>query len=108
MILPWSIFKPLICVVVGMPCSNFFWIRHLQFSETESDSCLCKGSEDGKHELALPAQGMNVLFFKENVDAQRFQLAHGFQQRDCIAGEALMLLVRIRSIFPARQSASNR
>ena len=46
------------------------------------------GSEDGEHEFALPAQGMNVLFFKENVDAERFQLAHGFQQRDRIAGEA--------------------
>ena len=29
-----------------------------------------------------------MLFFKEDIHAQRFQLPHRFQQRHCIAGEA--------------------
>ena len=44
-------------------------------------------SEDGQHQLAIPAHRVYVLFFKENVDPQRLQLAHGFQQRDRIAGK---------------------
>ena len=31
---------------------------------------------------------MNILFLEENVDPQRLQFAHGFQQRDRIPGKA--------------------
>ena len=45
-------------------------------------------SKDGQHQLAIPAHGVNILFLEENVDPQRLQLAHGFQQRDRIPGKA--------------------
>ena len=48
---------------------------------------LRKRSEDGKHQLAIPAHGVYVLFLEVNVHAQRFQLAHRFQQRNRISGK---------------------
>ena len=44
-------------------------------------------SEEGKHQLSVPAGGMHILFLEENVNPEAFQLAGGFQERDSIAGE---------------------
>ena len=46
---------------------------------------LRKRSEDGEHQLAIPAHGVNVLFLKVNVNAQRFQLTYRFEHGHGIA-----------------------
>ena len=48
---------------------------------------LCVGGQDGHHQLAVCAQGVNVLLFEVNIDAQELQFPDGFQQRDRIAGK---------------------
>ena len=48
---------------------------------------LRKRSEDGEHQLAVPAHGVDVLLLKINVNAQRLQLAHRFEHGHRVAGE---------------------
>ena len=63
--------------------------------------------KDGQHQLAVAAQGVDVLFLEVDVHAQCFQLAHRFQQRDRIARKAADALCKHHADLP-RQSASRR
>ena len=44
--------------------------------------------QDRQHQLTIGAFAVDVLFFKENVDAQRFELPDRFQQRNRVSGES--------------------
>ena len=49
---------------------------------------LCKRSEDGKHQLAIPAHGMNILFLKVYIDTQFFQFTHGIQESQGVTSKS--------------------
>ena len=49
---------------------------------------LRKRSEDGQHQLAVPAQTVYVLLLKINRYPQFLQFTHRFQQRNRVTGEA--------------------
>lgn len=65
---------------------------------------LCVGCQNGQHQLSVRAHGMDVLFFKENIDTQAFQFPDGFQQRDRISGEAGDTFCNDEVDFPRRGS----
>ena len=50
---------------------------------------LGKRCQDGHHKLAVPAHGMDILFFKPDFDAQLFQMPDGTQKVYGVACEAL-------------------
>ena len=50
---------------------------------------LGEGSEDGKHQLAVPAHGIDVLFLEPNFHADVLQMPYRVQQVDRVPGKAL-------------------
>ena len=50
---------------------------------------LGKGCQDGHHQLAVTAHGMDILFFKPDFDAQLFQMPDGTQKVYGVTGETL-------------------
>ena len=49
---------------------------------------LRKRSEDGQHQLTVPAQTVDILLLKIDRNAQLLQLSYRFQQRHRVTGEA--------------------
>ena len=45
-------------------------------------------SEEGKHQLSIPAGGMHILLLEENVDPEALELPGNLQERDRISGKA--------------------
>ena len=52
------------------------------------DFLLCEGGQQSQHDLTVAAQGIDVLLFKPNLDAQLLQVADGLQKVDCVPGES--------------------
>jgi len=49
---------------------------------------LSEGSEEGKHQFSVPAQGIQPFLFKEHGNPQLLQFPGRFQQGDGVPGEA--------------------
>ena len=47
-----------------------------------------KRSKKRQHDFAVGVQGLDVLFFKENIDSEFLQLTNRPQKRDRISGKA--------------------
>ena len=46
------------------------------------------GGKDGKHQLAIAAEAVQVLLFEKNVHLQRFKLSNGVKQRHRVTSKS--------------------
>ena len=93
---------------VGMPCSNFFRMRHLQFSDTLRLSSCAK--EARTVSISSPSPLIVSIFCssKYTLTPSRFSSRTVLSSMTVFLAKREMDLHRIRSIFPARQSCSMR
>ena len=72
----------------GLPLREIFANAPFAVIRNAFALLLRKRSEDGQHQLAVPAQTVYVLFLKINRYPQFLQFTHRFQQRNRVTGEA--------------------
>lgn len=52
------------------------------------DFLLCEGSQQGQHDLAVTAEGIDAFLLEPNLDAQFLQVPDGLQQVNSVSGKA--------------------
>ena len=74
---------------VGIPLLKLFLDAPPDIFTDGAAFFLGKGCQNGHHQLAVTAHGMNILFFKPDFDAQLFQMPDGTQKVYSVTGETL-------------------
>src|SRR5699024_4683214 len=70
-----GISKTTLQILNGNPLFIFSLIYHLRSDTAALALCLCKGRQNGEHQLSLRRQGIDVLKFKKNTDIEFLKLS---------------------------------